>query len=152
MNLARIKMTHVPYKGGGPSAQALISGETALSFVDVITALPQAKAGRLRPIATSTAKRTALMPDLPTIAESGLPGFESVTSFGMFAPVGTGRELLARINREVVRALAAPDVKDKLRAQGIDPAGTPPEELVAHQKEETAKWGKVIREQGIKFE
>ena len=89
MNMAGIKMTHVPYKGGGPSAQALISGETALSFVDVITALPQAQAGRLRLIATSTGKRTSLMPELPTIAESGLPGFESITSFGMFAPGGT---------------------------------------------------------------
>ena len=152
MNMAGIRMTHVPYKGGGPSAQALIGGETALSFVDVITALPQAQAGRLRPIATSTAKRTALMPELPAIAEAGLPGFESVTSFGLFAPAGTAPEIIARVNREVIRALAAPDVKEKLRAQGIDPAGTPPEALVAHQKQETVKWGKVIREQGIRFE
>src|SRR5262245_13481210 len=152
MNMAGVRMTHVPYKGGGPSAQALIAGETALSFVDVITALPQAQGGRLRPIATSTAQRTALMPELPTIAESGLPGFESVTSFGLFAPAGTAQDIVARVNREVTRALAAADVRDKLRAQGIDPAGTTPEELVAHQKQETAKWGKVIREQGIKFE
>ncbi len=151
MNMAGINMTHVPYKGGGPSAQALISGETALSFVDVITALPQAQAGRLRPIATSTATRTSLMPKLPTIAESGLPGFESVTSFGMFAPAGTLREIVARVNREVVKALGTADVKEKLRAQGIDPMGSAPEDLVAHQKQETAKWGNVIREQGIKF-
>jgi tripartite-type tricarboxylate transporter receptor subunit TctC len=152
MNMARIQMTHVPYKGGGPSAQALIGGETALSFVDVITALPQAQAGRLRPVATSTAKRTTLMPELPTIAESGLPGFESVTSFGMFAPAGTTQDIIGRVNRELVKALAAADVRDKLRAQGIDPAGTAPEELIAHQKQEVTKWGKVIREQGIKFE
>ncbi|MBY0269718.1 MAG: tripartite tricarboxylate transporter substrate binding protein [Burkholderiales bacterium] len=152
MNLAKIKMQHIPYKGGGPSANALISGETALSFVDVITALPQAKAGRLRPIATSTARRTPLMQDLPTIAESGLPGFESVTSFGMFAPAGVSREILARVNRESVRALGAADVREKLRAQGIDAVGSTPDELVAHQRQETAKWGKVIREQGIRFE
>src|SRR5688572_19399113 len=152
MNMAGIKLNHVPYKGGGPSAQALISGETALSFVDVITALPQAQAGRLRPIATSTAQRTTLMPDLPTIAESGLPGFESVTSFGMFTPAGTARDIVARVNREVVRALGARDVREKLRAQGIDPVGGTPEDLIAHQKQETAKWGKVIREQNIKFE
>src|SRR5256714_8092160 len=152
MNMAGIKMTHVPYKGGGPSAQALIGGETALSFVDVITALPQAQAGRLRPIATSTASRTALMPQLPTIAESGLPGFESVTSFSMFAPGGTSKEIVARVQRELVKAVGTGDVKEKLRAQGIDPVGSGPEELVAHQKAETAKWGKVIREQGIKFE
>ena len=152
MNMAGIKMTHVPYKGGGPSAQALIGGETALSFVDVITALPQAQAGRLRPIATSTAKRTSLMPQLPTIAESGLPGFESVTSFGMFAPAGTSKEITGRVQRELVKALGTSDVKEKLRAQGIDPVGSGPEELVTHQKQETAKWGKVIKEQGIKFE
>lgn len=152
MNLAKVKMQHIPYKGGGPSATALIAGETALSFVDVITALPQAKAGRLRPIATSTARRTPLMPELPTIAESGLPGFESVTSFGMFVPAGTPQEIIARVNREVRRALGAADVREKLRAQGIDPVGGSPEELVEHQKQETAKWGKVIREQGIKFE
>jgi len=152
MNLAGVKMQHVPYKGGGPSANALIAGETALSFVDAITALPQARAGRLRLIATSTSKRTSLMPELPTIAESGLPGFESVTSFGMFAPAGAPREALAQVNREVVRALGAADVREKLRAQGIDPVGSTPEELVAHQKQETAKWGKVVLEQGIKFE
>jgi tripartite-type tricarboxylate transporter receptor subunit TctC len=152
MNMAGIRMTHVPYKGGGPSAQALISGETAVSFVDVITALPQAQAGRLRPIATSTAKRTALMPELPTIAESGLPGFESVTSFGMFAPAGAAREVIARVHRELTKALGTADVRDKLRAQGIDPVGSTPEDLVAHQKQEIEKWGRVIREQGIKFE
>lgn len=152
MNAAGIKMTHIPYKGGGPSAQALISGETALSFVDVITALPQAQAGRLRPIATSTAKRTPLMPNLPTISESGLPGFESVTSFAMFAPAGTPEEIISRVNREVVKALSTPDVLGKLRAQGIDPVGGSPEDLLTHQKQEMAKWSKVIREQGIKFE
>src|SRR4051812_27167567 len=142
MNMAGVKMTHVPYKGGGPSAQALIAGETALSFVDFITALPQAQAGRLRLIATSTAQRTSLMPELPTIAESGLPGFESVTSFAMFAPAGTSKDVTARVQRELGKALGTPDVKDKLRAQGIDPVGSGPEELVAHQKQETAKWGK----------
>ena len=152
MSMAGIKMNHVPYKGGGPSAQALISGETALSFVDLITALPQAQAGRLRLIATSTAKRTALMPELPTISESGLPGFESITSFAMFAPAGTSKAVIDRVNRELVKALGTADVKEKLRAQGIDPVGSNPGDLVAHQKQETAKWGKVIREQGIWFE
>jgi tripartite-type tricarboxylate transporter receptor subunit TctC len=152
MNMAAIKMTHVPYKGGGPSFQALIGGETALSFVDAITVAPHAKTGRLRALATSTLRRTPLMPDIPTVHESGLPNFESVTSFGMFAPAGTARDIVTKVNREVVRAVAAADVKEKLKAQGVDPVGSPPEELVNHQKQETAKWGKVIREQGIKFE
>ena len=152
MNMANIKMTHVPYKGGGPSFQALIGGETALSFVDAITVAPHAKTGRLRALATSTLKRTPLMPEVPTVHESGLPNFESVTSFGMFAPAGTSRDIVAKVNRELGRALAANDVKEKLMAQGVDPVGGAPEVLVNHQKQETAKWGKVIREQGIKFE
>ena len=152
MNMANIKMTHVPYKGGGPSFQALIGGETALSFVDAITVAPHAKTGRLRALATSTLKRTPLMPGVPTVHESGLPNFESVTSFGMFAPAGTSRDIVAKVNRELGRALAANDVKEKLMAQGVDPVGGAPEVLINHQKQETAKWGKVIREQGIKFE
>ena len=152
MNMAKIKMTHVPYKGGGPSFQALLGGETALSFVDAITVAPHAQTGRLRALATSTLKRTPLMPAVPTVHESGLPNFESVTSFGLFAPAGASRDIVAKVNRETVRALAANDVKEKLKAQGVDPVGSAPEELVNHQKQETAKWGKVIREQGIKFE
>lgn len=152
MNMANIKMAHVPYKGGGPSFQALMSGETALSFVDAITVAPHAKTGRLRALATSTLQRTPLMPEVPTVHESGLPNFESVTSFAMFAPAGVSRDIVSKVNREVVRALATGDVKEKLKAQGVDPVGSSPETLVTHQKLETAKWGKVIREQGIKFE
>jgi tripartite-type tricarboxylate transporter receptor subunit TctC len=152
MNMAGIKMIHVPYKGGGPSAQALLGGETMLSFVDVITALPFAKAGRLRPLAASTTKRSAMMPDLPTISESGLQGFESSTTFAAFAPAGTPRDVIAKLNREFTRALAAPDVKEKLFNQGIETVGGTPEEFVTYSKAESAKWGKVIREQGIKIE
>ncbi|MDB5809863.1 MAG: tripartite tricarboxylate transporter substrate binding protein [Betaproteobacteria bacterium] len=152
MNTSGVKMIHVPYKGGGPSAQALLGGETMLSFVDVITALPFAKAGRLRPLAASTAKRSSMMPELPTIAESGLPGFESSTTFAAFAPAGTSRDIVAKLNKELVRALAAADVKEKLFNQGIETVGSTPEEFVAYNKAESAKWGKVIREQGIKIE
>ena len=152
MNTAGVKMIHIPYKGGGPSAQALLGGETMLSFVDVITALPFAKAGRLRPLAASTVKRSLMMPELPTIAESGLKGFESSTSFAAFAPAGTPREIVARLNKELARALASPDVKEKLFNQGIDTVGSSPDEFVAYNRAESAKWGKVIREQGIKIE
>ncbi len=152
MNLAGIKMIHVPYKGGGPSAQALLGGETMLSFVDVITALPFAKVGKLRPLAASTTKRSAMMPELPTINESGLKGFESSTSFAAFLPAGASRDIVTRLNREFVRALAAADVKEKLFNQGIETVGGSPDEFVAYNKIESAKWGKVIREQGIKIE
>ncbi len=152
MNMAGLNMVHVPYKGGGPSAQALLGGETMLSFVDVITALPFANAGRLRPLATSTVKRSLMMPDLPTIAESGLQGFESSTTFAAFAPAGVPRDVVARLNREILRALAAPDVKEKLFNQGIESVGGTPEEFIAYVKAESGKWGRVIREQGIKIE
>ena len=152
MNTAGIKMIHVPYKGGGPSAQALLAGETMLSFVDVITALPFAKSNRLRPLAASTLKRSAMMPDLPTISEAGLKGFDSATTFAAFLPAGTPRDIVAKLNREFTRALSAPDVKEKLFNQGIDTVGGTPEEFIAYNKAESAKWGKVIREQGIKIE
>ena len=123
-----------------------------MSFVDVITALPFAKVGRLRPLAASTAKRSAMMPDLPTISESGLKGFESSTTFAAFAPAGTPREIVAKLNKELIRALAAADVKEKLFNQGIETVGSSAEEFVAYNKAESAKWGKVIRERGIKIE
>ena len=147
-----IKMVHVPYKGGGPSAQALLAGETMMSFVDVITCLPFARAGRLRPIGTSGAKRTPLMPDVPTLAESGLPGYESSTTFAMFAPAGTPKEIITKLNREVLRALASPDIKERLANQGMETIGGTPEEFVAYNRREMQKWSKVIRERGIKVE
>jgi tripartite-type tricarboxylate transporter receptor subunit TctC len=153
MSMAGIKMTHVPYRGGsGPSAQALISGETGLSFVNVIIALPFSKAGRLRPLAASTARRAEMMPDLPTMSEAGLKGYESSTSFAAFAPAGTSRDIVGRLNKEFTRVLTSPDVKKKLAEQGIDAIGGSPEEFAAYSKVETAKWGKLIKEQGIKFE
>jgi len=152
MSMAGIKMIHVPYKGGGPSAQALLGGESMMSFVDVITALPFAKAGKLRPLAASTTRRAAMMPELPTISEAGLKGFESSTTFAAFAPAGTSRDVVAKLNKELLRALAAADVKEKLFNQGIETIGSTPEEFVAYNKVETSKWGKVIREQGIKLE
>ena len=152
MSMGGVRMTHVPYKGGGPSAQALLGGETMLSFVDVITALPFAKAGKLRPLAASTTRRAAMMPELPTISEAGLKGFESSTSFAAFAPAGTSRDVVGKLNRELLRALAAADVKEKLFNQGIETVGSTPEEFFAYSKVETAKWGNVIREKGIKLE
>ena len=106
MSMAGIKLTHVPYKGGDPSLQALLAGETKMSFVDLSIAGAHAAAGRLRPLAVSTTKRAELMPELPTFAESGLPGFESMTTFAMFVPAGTPPEVIARLNREVNKALA----------------------------------------------
>lgn len=152
MAMAGIKMTHVPYKGGDPSLQAVLAGETRMSFVDISSAVPHAAAGKLRPLATSTAKRISVMPDLPTIAEAGLPGFESMTAFAMFAPAGTPPAIAERVAKEIDKALATDDVKRILKAQGVEPVGGPPSALAAFQKTDSAKWGGIIKERGIKFE
>jgi tripartite-type tricarboxylate transporter receptor subunit TctC len=152
MSMAGIRMTHVPYKGGDPSLQALLAGETRMSFVDISSAMPHAAAGRIRPLATSTPKRVATMPDLPTIAESGLPGFESMTAFAMFAPAGTPQAIVDRLAREIDKALATEEVKKILAVQGVEPVGGPPSKLAEFQKADSAKWGRIIKERGIKFE
>ena len=152
MAMAGIKMTHVPYKGGDPSLQAVLAGETKMSFVDISSAVPHAAAGKLRPLATSTAKRISVMPDLPTIAEAGLPGFESMTAFAMFAPAGTPPAIAERVAKEIDKALASEEVKRILKVQGVEPVGGPPADLAAFQKADSAKWGRIIKERGIKFE
>ena len=152
MSMAGIKMTHVPYKGGDPSLQALLAGETKMSFVDISSAVPHVNAGKLRALATSTSRRISVMPDLPTIAESGLAGFESVTAFGMWAPAGTPQPIIDRVSREIDKALATEDVKKLLRVQGMEPVGGPPSRLAEFQKTDSAKWGRIIKERGIKFE
>ena len=152
MSMAGIKLTHVPYKGGDPSLQALLAGETKMSFVDLSIAGAHAAAGRLRPLAVSTTTRAELMPDLPTLAEAGLPGFESMTTFAMFVPAGTPPDVIARLNREVNKALATPEVKKWLLGQGVAGVGGTPGDLARHRATDSAKWGKVIKDQGIKFE
>lgn len=152
MSMAGIKMTHVPYKGGDPSLQALLAGETKMSFVDISSAVPHVNAGKLRALATSTPKRISVMPDLPTIDESGLKGFESVTAFGMWAPAGTPQAIIDRVAREIDKALANEDVKKLLRVQGMEAMGGPPSRLAEFQKADSAKWGRIIKERGIKFE
>lgn len=152
MAMAGIRMTHVPYKGGDPSLQAVLAGETKMSFVDISSAAPHANAGKLRTLATSTAKRISVMPDLPTIAESGLPGFESMTAFAMWAPAGTPQAIVDRVAREIDKALASEDVKKVLKVQGVEPVGGTPSALADFQKADSAKWGRIIKERGIKFE
>lgn len=132
MSMAGIKLTHVPYKGGDPSLQALLAGETKVAFVDLSIAGAHAAVGRLRPLAVSTTKHAELMPDLPTLAESGLPGFESMTTFAMFVPAATPPEMITRLNREVNKALATPEVKKWLLGQGIAGVGGTPEDLARH--------------------
>lgn len=147
-----IKWVHIPYKGGGPGLVALLSGEVVLYFGNVPTVIRQARAGKLRAIATTGAKRTPAAPDIPTITESGVPGYEVSTFYGMSAPAKTPRAIIERIHGATVRTLNAPDVRERLQGLGADPVGNTPEQYAAFMKSEIAKWGKVIKAAGIKGE
>ena len=148
--LAKIDIVHVPFKGSGQSVISSISGEIAANFPSVPTAIPYIKAGKLRGLGVTMAKRTAALPDVPSIAEAGVPGYEATQWFGMLAPAGTPRPIIDRLNHEMVKLLKSPEVRDRLIADGTDPTPTTPEEFGAYIKSETEKWTKVIKAAGIK--
>ena len=148
--LAKIDIVHVPFKGSGQSVISSISGEIAANFPSVPTAIPYIKAGKLRGLGVTMAKRTAALPDVPSIAEAGVPGYEATQWFGMLAPAGTPRPIIDRLNHEMVKLLKSPEVRDRLIADGTDPAPTTPEEFGAYINSETEKWTKVIKAAGIK--
>ncbi len=147
-----VKWVHIPYKGGGLALQELIAGQTSLSFLNLPTALPFARAGKLRALGTTGARRAAAAPELPTVAESGVPGFEVTTMYGISAPAKTPRPIIDRLHAEIIRALNSPDLRGKLIEAGADPVGSTPEEYTAFIKTEIAKWAKVINAAGIKGE
>jgi tripartite-type tricarboxylate transporter receptor subunit TctC len=151
-SMAGIDMAHIPYKGAAPGMQDLIAGQIQLMFDNMASALPQVKGGKIRAIAVTTPRRSIYAPDLPTVAESGLPGFDVSTWFGLFAPANTPKEVVARLHDEFVRALALPDVKEKMANLGIEPVGDKPEEFAAYIKAEAAKYGDVIRKSGAKVD
>jgi tripartite-type tricarboxylate transporter receptor subunit TctC len=148
--LAKIDIVHVPYKGSGQSIISLLAGEIGANFPSVPTAIPYIKAGKLRGLGVTTVKRTLALPDVPSIAEAGLPGYEATQWFGVLAPSGTPRAIIDRLHQEIVRALRAPDVRDRLIADGTDPIGSTPEEFAQYIKSETDKWARVIKAAGIK--
>lgn len=149
-SMTGVNITHVPYKGGGPSITALIGGEVQMYFSTMPAALAQVKAGRLRALAVTSAKRAASEPDIPTIAESGIPGYDVTGWFGVFAPAKTPRANIARLNAEFANALKTGEVRERLTHEGLQPLGGTPEALAAMLKNDVAKWGKVVREAGIK--
>jgi len=148
--MAGVKMSHVPYKGGGPAMIDLISGQVQLVFATAASAVPHIKSGKIKGIAVTTAKRSALMPNIPTISEAGLPGFDANNWYGLVAPAKTPRAIIDRLNREVTKVLAMHDVKEFLFNQGLDPAAGTPEKFGAYIKSEMAKWAKVIKASGAK--
>ena len=147
---AGTKITHVPYKGGGPAMVDLLAGNIQLIFATAASSIGHIKAGKVRAIAVSTAKRSALVPDLPTVAEAGLPGYEANNWNGFFVPAKTPRPIINRLNKEIAAALNAPDIKEFLFKQGLDAAPNTPEQFTAYMKSEMAKWAKVIKAAGIK--
>lgn len=147
---AGTRITHVPYKGGGPAMVDLLAGNINLIFATAASSITFIKAGRIRALAVTTAKRSALAPELPTVAEAGLPGFEANNWNGVVVPAKTPRPIINRLNKVFAAALTTPDIKDFLFKQGLDPAPGTPEEFRDYIKSETAKWAKVIKAAGIK--
>lgn len=147
-----IQMLHVPYRGGAPAAQALLGGEIQLSFIDTVTAVPFVRDGSMRALAVTSAQRNGQLPDVPTVAESGLPGFQASTDIALFAPAGTPEPILKRLSELSSEAMRTQEVKDKLAPLAIDPVGGTREEFPAYFVAESAKWGGIIRERNIKLE
>jgi len=148
-SMAKVDMVHVPYKGGAPAMIDLIAGQTQLIFSSPPTAVPQVKAGRIRALAVTTARRSAVLPDLPTIAESGLPGFETDNWYGIVVAKKTPRAIVDRLNAEFGRILNMPDIKEGLLRQGLEAAPGTPDAFGAYMKSEFNKWAKVIADAGL---
>jgi tripartite-type tricarboxylate transporter receptor subunit TctC len=150
--MAGVKLVHVPYKGGGPAMTDLVGGQVQLIFSTTASAIPQLKAGRIKGIAVTTARRSTLLPDLPTISEAGLAGFDANNWYGIVVPAKTPRAIVDRLNAGVGKILAMADVRATLQSQGLDPAPGTPEQFGAYIKSERIKWAKVIKESGAKAE
>jgi tripartite-type tricarboxylate transporter receptor subunit TctC len=150
--MAGIKMTHVPYKGAAASIVALISGETQLTFTTVLVALPHVNSGKLRAIAVASSKRSAAMPGIPTIDESGLSGYESNAWYGLLAPAKTPPAIVERLHAETVKVLRLPEIRDSFTKQGAEPVGSTPEQFGAIVKAEIEKWRKVVQATGAKVD
>lgn len=150
MSITGVNMVHVPYNGGGPAIAATIAGEVHLYFSGIALALPLARDGKLRGIAVTSAKRTAAVPEFPTIAESGVPGYEIGSWFAVVAPAATPIPVIARLNAEIVTAIGAADVRKRFIDLAADSIGSTPEELASYNRSEIVKWAKVIKAAGIK--
>lgn len=151
--MAGVRMVHIPYKGGAPAMTDLLAGQVQLMFDNLANALPNVRAGRLRALAVTTLARSPAMPDLPTVAESGLPGFDLTTWFGLMVPAGTPAEIVSRLNAEIVRALNAKDMRERLEKMGAEPPlDNTPAHFAAFIRTEAAKYAKVVRDSGAKVE
>ncbi|MES3000318.1 MAG: tripartite tricarboxylate transporter substrate binding protein [Pseudomonadota bacterium] len=147
-----VKLTHVPYKGAGPALADTVANVVAMTFGDMASATPLILSGRLRAIALTGTRRSPLLPDVPTVAESGFPGFEAAAWHGVYAPANTPPEIISKLNRELAQILAEPEVKERLRKDGIDTIGASPAAFGEYTRSEIKKWGTTVREANIKLE
>ncbi len=147
---AGVDMVHIPYKGGGPALAAVMGGEVQCTFANLSVALPQVKGGKVKAIAVTSARRATALPDLPTLAESGVPGFEATASVGMLAPTGTPRELVMRVNRDIHAIVGETAMREQFITRGLEVALSTPEEFSRYIRAEIERWGKVVREAGVR--
>ncbi len=150
--MADIKMTHVPYKGDAPGMPDVISGTVSMMFPTIIAGMPNIKSGSMRPIAVTGSRRSSSLPNLPTVSESGIPGFDAVSWGGVMGPGGLPSDIVNRLNSEIVRILKMPDVAEKLSSLGADIVGSSPEEFDKYLRAEISKWGKVARDNNIRLD
>jgi tripartite-type tricarboxylate transporter receptor subunit TctC len=151
-NLAGVSLTHIPYKGGGPALAALLGNEAQLSFLGIMVVQAHQDAGRLRAIAVTSPKRSAVMPDVPTIVEAGVPGYAFSAWYGVLIPAAAPKAIVATWNTAIVKALRSPDMADRIAREGADVIASSPTEFGAYLKTELAKWAKVVKDNGLKVE
>lgn len=151
-SMAGVDMLHIPYKGSAPAVTDLIAGQVQLMFDNLPSSLAQVKAGKLRPIAVTSRERSPALPDVPTIAESGLPGYEATSWFGMHAPAGTQKDIVAKISATVAKSLRTPEMMERLASQGAQPVGNTPEEFTEFVRAEITKWARVVKASGARVD
>ena len=152
LHMAAIKAVHIPYKGTGPAMIDMVAGQVSTMAATILTGMPQIRAGRLHPLGITSLARSPLVPDIPTVAEGGLPGFESVQWYGMLAPAKTPREIVSRLYTEASAALKQPEIQARFAADGADIVGSTPDEFTRYIQSELVKWAKVARDAGIQPE
>jgi tripartite-type tricarboxylate transporter receptor subunit TctC len=152
LSMAKLKMVHIPYKGTAPAMIDMVAGQVATMAATILTGMPQIRAGRLRPLGITSSARSPIVPDIPTVAEAGLPGYESVQWYGMLAPARTPGDIITRLHGDTTRILQQPEIKARFAGDGADPVGSTPEEFTRYIQSELTKWAKVARDAGIQPE
>lgn len=151
-SLTGTAMLHIPYKGSAPAITDLLGGQTNMMFDNLPSAIPHIKSGKLRALGVTSINRSPALPDTPTIAETGITGYEASSWFGVLAPAGTPKEIIAKIHADIIKGLSTPEIKERLSGQGAEPVGNTPEQFVQHIKAESLKWAKVVKDSGAKVD